>query len=420
VSSENLIVDTENAENYDGDRGRFKRDNTSAGLLSYVSELGFEGVDIHGYVFGLLERESWSLNVTVGNATSTGVDDSILHLRRSNLQEYRVEGGAQDWQRFKVELRFRRRCPSRVSIVLDGPATNNEYPGWGLQLSRVELDQSWFGNCTTECRFNRSECPTSPSHQVVDAAEGFSYVYSVSANMATDSSNADRFFDGDSSRFMRSDNQEGEIVYGATDGVRMLDIEVYQYRPYQTRITVVPYDSDDCQPLELEPRFRAISQNNDDGWIHRIARFDLRELPLCPRRVAVKTSGGENGWELEISRVTLSVMGNLEVTPSLNQRDDDASSDDGDSGGGVKWWMWMCGLIAIFVVCLVAATIVQSAPECCGRDEWGNERFSRLRTLLRLRRNTSDEEEQIRQPAAPPVTPAEPSFTFATAVLPPQ
>lgn len=127
--SHNVVVETDNAENYDGDAGRFKRITNLPGTVSYMSARGFESIEVIGYVSNVLPRRSWSLNITSGRAASTGNGENMFRLRDRNLQRYTTRGGSDNWQRFRVEVQMGNRCPRRVNLILDGLASNNEYPG---------------------------------------------------------------------------------------------------------------------------------------------------------------------------------------------------------------------------------------------------------------------------------------------------
>lgn len=246
----------------------------------------------------------------------------------------------------------------------------------------------------------------------MDAAEDFRDVYSTSPNVAFDDSHPFDYYNGDISRFIRSDNQTAELVYAATEAIQQLDIELFQYEPYDTQIAVLPYNSENCQPIVLSPSYQP-SRQSIDGWIHRIARFDFRALPLCSTHVAIRITGGEHGWEMQVSRVTLDVAGELQYDPNFTLRDRTHTSDNDDRHLGVEWWIWVCALLGTIVVCLLAAMIVRRLALCCGDDERSIYHFSNVRKLLKRKsrpRQVGSPEVRHR-PSAP--VPRDASFTFS-------
>ena len=130
MRSRNVVVDSENPELHAGDKGRFKRTNAELGHVTYTSPRGFENLKVTGYVFGLLPQASWSLSVRVGDAKSS-VNDTfgVLTMTEENLPKYRTTGNDSDWQQFVIDLSLNEECPPRVTVLLEGVASNNEYPG---------------------------------------------------------------------------------------------------------------------------------------------------------------------------------------------------------------------------------------------------------------------------------------------------
>jgi len=122
------------------------------------------------------------------------------------------------------------------------------------------------------------------------------------------------------------------------------------------------------------------------GWVHKVALFDLRTLPFCPRHASIHISGGSEGWELQISRVILTVLGavserrrpeqgsgqrfgggNAYESSSSSTR---SRSDSGD-GGGVKiaGWTWAVILGGAALVFLFVTFVVRMSRICLGDDE---------------------------------------------------
>lgn len=142
ASSENLVVDDTQKDNFDGDSFRFKRPDAKTGFVSYTSEKGFENIEIEGYVFGGLPKASWSLKVLRVDFDESGSskENEILRLTEENLDDFLVPNSNDDWKKFYLRLLVRKNCPSNLIIVLEGAASNNEYPGSAFcSSSRIEF-----------------------------------------------------------------------------------------------------------------------------------------------------------------------------------------------------------------------------------------------------------------------------------------
>jgi len=120
--TENLVVDNSSPSTYNGDSGRFKRDNDLPGIISYASAIGFEQIEVEGYVYNKLMAGSWSMIID----GSKPEGQEISRLDSSNLEEFLVNEA--DWDRFRMQVNLDR-CPLELSVTIEGPASNNEYPG---------------------------------------------------------------------------------------------------------------------------------------------------------------------------------------------------------------------------------------------------------------------------------------------------
>lgn len=226
------------------------------------------------------------------------------------------------------------------------------------------LVQSWFKGCTASCSFKKGTCSSRSYHQAVDPANDFRDVYSLSKNIRVDASNARKFHGGDAGRFTRSNKNRGELVYVSTDGFRTIDIEIFQFRPYNTKLSVIPYTKNSCQPMVLPASYRT-SRQSAEGWKHKIALFDLKDLPMCPTHIILRIEGGQQGWEMQISRITFTIYGKLERDPSVSYRLK-RSTDDDDDESGISWWIYMIIIVVAIIVLLMAGCLVRRFAHCCG------------------------------------------------------
>ena len=432
MQSHNVVVESDNPETFAGDNGRFKRTNAEQGYITYASPRGFERLKITGYVFGLLPQDSWSLSVRIGDATSP-VNNTfdVLTMTRENFSKYKTMGNDSDWQQFVIDLSLNVQCPPRVTVLLQGAASNNEYPGcvhlpsvpfftvlclrgrWGVQVGRVMLVQSWYDECTAPCTFQNSSCSADIPVQRVDPVKDFRYVFFKESTLEIDSSNAGVYFGGDGSRIKRSNNETAGLVYSSTRSIRSVEIELFQYRPFDTDIIVQPFISESCRPITLTPSYDS-STKRPGGWQQRIAHIDLSGLPLCTKRLAINISGGQHGWEMQISRVTFNLVGEFETNRAYAPRSDDASSD-GDTWK--TWWIWLTVLLGAAFIFLLLAMIIRRVALCFGDDETSVYHISNFPYFKRRRQN----------PPGVPDTPviyqetngsrphpaADPSFSFA-------
>lgn len=129
--SSNIVVDSANSENYDGDSSRFKRSHNSAGHVSYISQRGIQRLTVTGFVFSPSVNRTWSLSVTFGqNLMRKNITrDPYFRITERNVSKYQIDGGKNEWMKFRFILRLGRFCPRRLNLILQGNAGNNEYPG---------------------------------------------------------------------------------------------------------------------------------------------------------------------------------------------------------------------------------------------------------------------------------------------------
>lgn len=202
--------------------------------------------------------------------------------------------------------------------------------------------------------------------------------------MRVDSSNPVEFYDGDAGRFTRTNNKTGEIVYVSTGGFRSIDVEVYQYPPFDAKLEILPFASEDCKPIVLKPNYDAAGSDKKRGdWNYRIARFDMSDLPLCPTQISVVLSGGEQGWELQISKVTVTFLGNLRYPVYLESTKSSEASEDEVVG---QWWLWVCVLIGVIGVFVFAGFVIQRMALCFGDDERSIYHISNLTRYFKKQR----------------------------------
>ena len=271
------------------------------------------------------------------------------------------------------------------------------------------MTQSWFKKCEAECRFKQSACQVDRVYRIVDEAENFRDLYSKTTNIELDASNPFQYYNGDVGRFKRSNKAKGEIVYAASKGIYTVDVEIYQYKPYNTGITLLPYSTDKCRPIEMAPVYARTSGVSVDGWVHRIARFDLRTLPFCATRVAIRLAGGEQGWEVQISRITVNLAGDIETA---NEVEFSPRTQSNSKGLVNSWWLWTTVFLSISAFFLLLAAVVRRVSLCFGEDIRSVYHVSRLKNIFRSRAASFE----VQQTAVPTQTPSartkENSFTF--------
>jgi len=282
---------------------------------------------------------------------------------------------------------------------------------WGIQISEVRLTESWYKSCKPACEFNRTECTEISPVQIVDEAENSNLLYYRSSNIDLDYSDALLYFDGDRSRYIRKDTEKGVLEYYAKKGIHRVDVEIFQYTPYNTELRVTPYESDECMPIKLSPVF-IDSGRGEGGWKHKIARFDLESLPFCSSKVSIEMSGGNNGWELQISRITLLETGRLERDPA------DLVSflgrNEPSDGGGVSrdWWHWFVVAIGIVAACLFGVFVIRRLALFFGNDETSLYHRSNIKELLGFKKTEERVEMKSVYRDSTALDNREPSFTF--------
>lgn len=166
----------------------------------------------------------------------------------------------------------------------------------------------------------------------------------------------------------------------------MVRIEFFHYQPFNTRLALFPYVHQGCQPIRLEPIMENGTGPTSGGWVHKVAQFDLRQLPFCPTHASIHISGGSRGWELQISRVILTVLG--EVAERRRPKEETRGRPDGSnayqatssstgsqsgsssSGGiGIAGWVWAVILGGAALVFLFVTFVVKMSRVCLGDDE---------------------------------------------------
>ena len=197
----------------------------------------------------------------------------------------------------------------------------------------------------------------------MDPVSDFRYVFFKEPTLEIDHSNARVYFAGDNSRIKRSNNKTAGLVYSSTRSIRSVEIELFQYKPFDTDITIQPFISESCKPITLTPTYDS-STKRPGGWQQRIVHIDLSAMPLCTKRLAMNISGGQHGWELQISRVTFDLVGELEVNRAYTPRDDSSDDDTWKT-----WWIWLTVLLGAAFIFLLLAMIIRRLALCFGDDE---------------------------------------------------
>lgn len=82
-------------------------------------------------------------------------------------------------------------------------------------------------------------------------------------------------------------------------------METYQYEPYDTTLTIIPFnDEEECRPIELTVLFEE-DKEDDNKWKFMTASFDLTDLPFCPKNLLLIIQGGKHGWEFQVSKIKI-------------------------------------------------------------------------------------------------------------------
>eukprot|EP00210_Caulerpa_lentillifera_P006255 g5974.t1 len=393
--SSNIVVDETNAADFNGDSHRYKREVNAVGFVSYISQRGFVQIEVTGFVFNPSVTRPWSISISTGTnlVHTNGTRESVFKMTERNISDYQVRGGSNDWMKFSFVVRVQETCPKRVNVILDGSASNNEYPGWGVQLSDIVLVNSWYDRCQASCRIHESTCASEfTPRRFTDPASNFLRLKSRSSNIRIDRSNPNQYYNGDHARFKRSNANSGEIVYRASRGIKRVEVEYFQYESSTaTSLALFPYVNQNCQPIRLEPNMRSGKGQTSGGWVHRVAHFDLTALPFCATHVSIHISGGVEGWELQISIVRLTVLGEIAeqsrdpsrtpkqpiyTPPSYNPSSRSSepptstrSATGGKGGSPTGWWIWVLVLIGVIAVFVFGAFAIRTFCSCVGDDD---------------------------------------------------
>jgi len=72
---------------------------------------------------------------------------------------------------------------------------------WGVQLSEIQLENSWFERCEPSCAISEELCDADHNlKQYMDPASDFLTITSHSSNIQIDQSNSTKLFNGDTKR----------------------------------------------------------------------------------------------------------------------------------------------------------------------------------------------------------------------------
>eukprot|EP00210_Caulerpa_lentillifera_P007145 g6835.t1 len=375
--SSNIIIEDQESKNFDDDSNRYRRRHNGVGYLSYISQHGFMGLEVTGFVKDSNSSNSWSLSVVLGSPLTkgNGTRGSVFTMTDKTIKKHRTDGKKGNWVKFKFELSLTKYCPRRINILLNGSANEDAFSKFGVQLSEIRLMNSWYEHCEASCQISEETCTEDKySKQYIDDASNFYSMTSCSPNIELDYSNTSQLHQQDTVRFKRSNNKPGQIVYKATKGILLVEIDYYQKNPSTTHIALFPYTHQSCQPIRLEPVISEGSGPVVSNWTHKVAYFDLSSLPFCAKYASIHISGGKEGWELQISNVNLTVLGELSKrhrsSPRVFERPASTLSAGGGTGGSpTGWWIWLLAFFGAVIVFMSAASIVRIIRLCLGDDD---------------------------------------------------
>lgn len=158
--------------------------------------------------------------------------------------------------------------------------------------------------------------------EVVDNADNFDHVYTVSDYIYIDKQENKMF--EDESRFVNINEETGYISYMVPKGINSIELTTYSCVPNNAKLTIVPYLKNTCKPLVVTLTTKE-EEPISDCWYKqtRLMYFD-QFMPCPPIYVDIVIS--EGNWDtLQISSITLETFGDTEQDLVFGQ---DISQED--------------------------------------------------------------------------------------------
>lgn len=262
-----------------------------------------------------------------------------------------------------------------------GYASENIAPGWGLQVGRVELQESAFDGCVIPECFSQAveQCSTRQTedvqlHRIVDSAANFSHVYLASGNLKTESANAISHFNGDFSRIRRTSSRKGILTYSISEGIRSIQVTLYRCVRQNSTLSVTPYFHPQCKPMHLNPDLVDNAYQSDCWRRYRLTVNFERVMDCLPRFVDLVIRGGHQRT-LQISEVVLTGYGPTSQDTGFRQRMnleenqatvdfEEESSIEGRSDSSSTHQYWIPALSGgVFMLLLIVAGFFISRSE---------------------------------------------------------
>jgi len=312
---------------------RFYRNVSDDGFVQYVSTIGFEKIEIVGYAYesDIIDTD-WHFELRTGERPGHRLMN-VLKVNSSNLRYFKEEwknthGVETNWSKFRIFLSHLPRCPKVIELWFRGNASGNSFPGWGLQVGRVKLEESLFNSCMIPPCLNNEPHLCFPSMSSAhdlrvteDETSSFREVFIATDNIVIESANAISYFSGDAHRFRRMTNDQGIVTYSIPEGIASIEVTFYRCEKNRTAFSVVPYIDPHCKPLQLTPTLKDDSYYSN-CWRRYKATIDFMEMLTCPPTFVDLVIEGTQDDSLQISNVVLTGYGPTEQDPEFGEKTD--------------------------------------------------------------------------------------------------
>ena len=252
-----------------------------------------------------------------------------------------------------------------LEIWFRGNASENAFPGWGLQVGRVVLEESVLESCiipeclSSWCSVYFDALSDAKLKEFDDPARDFSMIFLASNNMILESSDAVANFNGDDHRFRRRSRNKGIITYSMPQGIAVIDVTLYRCEQNNSVFGITPYVEPQCKPEYLRPELKDDSYQSN-CWRRYKVKINFTEILDCPPTYVDLVIEGREADSLQISKVKLTGYGDLVSLPeeggnsTNNDKTAEIKSEQNDQGS-VKLVHWLPatiigGLLIIVVI----------------------------------------------------------------------
>ena len=213
-----------------------------------------------------------------------------------------------------------------LELWFRGNASQNAFPGWGLQVGRVVLEESVLESCVIpEClsMISSDDCiaavSDAKSNEFDDSARDFTMVFMASENIMLESANAVANFNGDDHRFRRRSPNKGIITYSMPRGIAAIDVTLYQCEHNNSVFGITPYVEPQCKPEHLQPELKDDSYQSN-CWRRYKVKINFTEILDCLPTYVDLVIEGREADTLQISKIKLTGYGDLAHDPDFVER----------------------------------------------------------------------------------------------------